>query len=209
MVLLYFKECQVRPLSVPWEIFECHLDCMTIREFYDAILLPKIIRVSPELPLVPVIVQFGKYLKIIVVLEDNEVELISSKTRNKLHVGKYHHLLRSKLHTHLLSYCEKQEVLWKPDEINTIGVNFLRSVCDVMWYIDGHHHVFTNRGCPIPDVFDQFQGFNTPHLSKHRKRTTSNMTCNELEAYSSKLYGVLQSSKDICTCVYCTNTYCI
>ena len=143
---------------------------MTICEFYDAILLPKIICVSPELPLVPVVVQFGKYLKIIVVLEDNEVEPISSKTRNKLHVGKYHHLFRSELHTHLLSYCEKQEVLWKPDEINT------------------------NRGCPIPDVFDQFQGFNTPHLLKHRKHTTSNMTCNGLEALSSKLYGVLQSS---------------
>ena len=134
---------------------------MTIREFYDAILLPKIIRVSPELP---VVVQFGKYLKIIVVLEDNEVEPISSKTRNKLHVGKYHHLFRSELHTHLLSYCEKQEVLWKPDEINTIGVNFLRSVCDVMWYIDGHHHTLqieavsfqmylTNSKGLIPHIF--------------------------------------------------------
>ena len=75
-----------------------------------------------------------------------------------------------------------------------MGVNFLRSVCDVMWYIDDHHHVFTNQGCPVPDVFDQFQGFNTPHLSKHRKHTASNMTCNGLEALSSKLYGVLQSS---------------
>ena len=38
-------------------------------------------------------------------------------------------------------------------------------------YIDGHHHIFTNQGCHIPDVFKVLTGYNTQEASRHRKCT--------------------------------------
>lgn len=94
----------------------------------------------------------------------------------------------------ILTFCEMEQLLWKADEISTLGVSFVRCICDALWYVDGHHHVFASRGCPIPEVFAQFQEYNLPQMSKHRKRTVTNMTSDELGALASRLFRVLQSS---------------
>ena len=47
---------------------------------------------------------------------------------------------------------------------------------DVLWYIDGHHAAFETCSLPIPEVFKQFSAYNTPELSKHRKRRVGNMS---------------------------------
>jgi hypothetical protein len=101
---------------------------------------------------------------------------------------------KDSLYNDMLSFCEKHELLWKVDEINTLGVSFVTRVCDVLWYIDGHHHVFASRGCPVPEMFIQFQTYNVPQLSKHRKRAVGNMAYDELETLASRLFRILQSS---------------
>ena len=83
---------------------------------------------------------------------------------------------KDKLCNDILAFCEKEQLLWKADEINTLGVNFVQCVCDVLWYIDNHHHVFASRVCPIPEVFAQFQGYSLPEVSMRRKRVVANMT---------------------------------
>lgn len=76
----------------------------------------------------------------------------------------------------------------------TVGVSFVRCVCDVLWYVDNHHHVFASRGCSIPEVFTHFQGYNVPEMTKHRKLTAANMTSSELETLALRLFRVLQSN---------------
>ena len=160
---------------------------------------------SPDLPLLPIVSQFGKYLKVIIVLEES-VPDVSSNLRNAFDIMAraasqkgvpQPYLQRNqkyKLYNDILTFCEKEQLMWNGDEINTLGVGFVRCVCDALWYIDSHHHVFASRGCPIPAVFAQFQGYNIPEISKHRKRAVTNMTSDELGALASRLFRVLQSS---------------
>lgn len=94
----------------------------------------------------------------------------------------------------LLAHLEKHNLCWRSDEVDSIGVNFVKSHCEALWYIDGHHTVLAARSCPIPEPFTEFEGFNPPEVTKHRKRTASNMSSAVLEALSAKLFGLLQSN---------------
>ena len=128
-------------------------------------------RVSPELSLSPVVMQFGKYLRVIVVLGESELpgtstatkwnafEIMaqSQKEKSQTQVPKEieERNRKDKLYNHLRLYCREHGLFWKADEVDMLGVNFLRCLCDVLWYVDGHHHVFVTRGCPIPELFTQ------------------------------------------------------
>lgn len=59
------------------------------------------------------------------------------------------------------------------------------------WYIVGRHETLSSRSCDIPEVFSQFQEFNKPELSKHRKHQHSNLIESELRGLSSELFTVL------------------
>ena len=67
------------------------------------------------------------------------------------------------------------------------GKPFVSDLCDLLWFIDGHHAVFLSRSCPIPAVFSKFVGFNCPELSKHRKRSVSNMSRDKLLEHAATL----------------------
>ena len=71
------------------------------------------------------------------------------------------------------------------------GKQLVRTLCNVLWYIDGRHDTFSSRFCNIPDIFSQFQGFNRPELSKHRKREHANLSGVGLRGLSSELFAVL------------------
>ena len=50
---------------------------------------------------------------------------------------------------------------------------------DILWYADGHHHVFSEKALTVPVVSTRFTQYNTPHLSKHCKRCTSNISADQ------------------------------
>jgi len=68
----------------------------------------------------------------------------------------------------------------------------VKSLCEALWYIDGHYTLFAGHSCPIQEYFAEFEGFNSPDMSKHRKCTARNMSSATLEALSAKLFGLLQ-----------------
>ena len=113
--------------------------------------------VSPELPLSP-IVQFGKYMKVMIVLENNtqvnaeqhimhqnafEIMMTAQRLASQVPPQVTERNQKDMLYNCLQAYCEKCELCWKAGEVKTLGVNFLDSLCDVLWYIDGHHHIFS------------------------------------------------------------------
>ena len=63
----------------------------------------------------------------------------------------------------------------------------MKSLCETLWYIDGHHSTISDRGYQIPTCFKEFQGYNTPELAKHRKRSVINMPAAVIESLSKKL----------------------
>ena len=65
---------------------------------------------------------------------------------------------------------------------------------DILWYVNSHHHVFQNRALALPSIFSCFTGYNTPQLSKHRKRLTCNISADQLHEFALNMSTVLQSN---------------
>lgn len=82
---------------------------------------------------------------------------------------------KDELFNDLVDLFEEKGWTWV-DGGNTLGKSFLSKLWDVLWYIDGHHAAFENCSLPIPEALRQFSGYNTPELSKHRKRKVGNMS---------------------------------
>ena len=59
---------------------------------------------------------------------------------------------------------------------NGVAANMVRILTDTLWFLDGHQVAFRERSCDIPVVFDQLANFNRPELSKHRKRSSGNLS---------------------------------
>ena len=70
------------------------------------------------------------------------------------------------------------------------GKPFITDLCNLLWFIDGHHDVFRSRSCTIPTYFSKFVGFNRPELSKHRKRSISNMSREKLLEHAATLQNM-------------------
>ena len=93
----------------------------------------------------------------------------------------------------LIEYLD-QSKLYFTSEADTLGANLVQALCDLLWYIDGHHDTLKQQQCPIPKVFSTFIGYNIPETSKHRKRTISNISSDYLKPIVSSLFSILQSS---------------
>ena len=99
---------------------------------------------------------------------------------------------KEKLYNDILMMLEEENVAFPGDEVESSGHAFLRVVVDSLWCLDGHHDALRKQGCPIPELFSHFNGYNMPEVSKHRKRTISNLSGSTLEMLSSSLYRNLQ-----------------
>lgn len=68
---------------------------------------------------------------------------------------------KDKLFNALVDYLEGHSLFWRADEVDSVGMNFVKSLCDVL---DSHHDTFSGRS-PIPRCFASFQGFDIPEHS--------------------------------------------
>lgn len=99
---------------------------------------------------------------------------------------------KDNLYNAILKFLLAQGLSW--DEPNVHGKPFVQDLCHILWYLDGHHDVMASRSCPIPSALSHFVGFNKPELSKHRKRSISNLNHNKLDEYAFVLQEYLISS---------------
>lgn len=79
---------------------------------------------------------------------------------------------KHKLYNDIVKFLTCRGLTFKSDEVDTKGVKLVRLLCDILWHIDNHHHVFQLRSSPLPAEFRSFLNYNLPELSKHRKRQT-------------------------------------
>ena len=93
----------------------------------------------------------------------------------------------------MLMMIEKEGLRWKPSEVDGgTASNALSSLCDAVWYADGHHQTFAERNLCIPKILSNFVGYNSPEKSKHKKRLASSMCASTLKSHSQRLFGNLQ-----------------
>ena len=81
----------------------------------------------------------------------------------------------------------------------------VHTLMEIVWYIDGHHHLLSERSTvSVPSMFKQFQGYNKPELSKHRKRSQSNLSSITLEHHARTLascilgYSIMETVQNRC-----------
>ncbi len=111
-----------------------------------------------------------------------KVPPLLSKEKNKKDV----------LYNDLLKFLSGHGLGW--EEPDVYGKSFVTNLCNLLWYVDGHHQVFASRSCDIPLYFSSFSGYNCPERSKHRKRSISNMNRDKLLEYTSVLNELAMSS---------------
>lgn len=99
---------------------------------------------------------------------------------------------KDKMYNDIVQLCSTNNWFWQ--EPDRYGKPFIMDLCNTLWYIDEHHGVFSSRSCSIPDLFLPFNGYNKPELSKHRKRSISNMNRDQLLEYATVLQEYATSS---------------
>ena len=106
-------------------------------------------------------------------------------------------IVRSKkdeLYNDFIGLLEEENASFPVSEVNCSGRNFTKMAVDCLWYIDGHHDTLQKQSCPISQLFHHFVGYNTPKLSKHRKRQVTNMSSAMVSTLTSSLFQDLQGS---------------
>ena len=104
------------------------------------------------------------------------------------------HTKKDKLYNDFLQMLKDKQLLFLASEVQSSGKNFVKTIVDCLWYLDGHHETSKKQSCPIPELFLRFSGYNTPELSKHRKRQCTNMSSAILKTLASSLFQNLQAS---------------
>jgi len=153
------------------------------------------LKANPDLSVNSVVKEFGKLMKIfvnlsedvcVVVVERPNAFDILKKAQLKLSRKKVPHAYRKE--TKRISYIMKSFITLKGKNfigiLNLSGTNFVMSLCEVLWYIDGHHSTISSCGYQIPAYFKDFQGFNAPELSKYCKRSAGNISTNVIKSLS-------------------------
>lgn len=92
----------------------------------------------------------------------------------------------------IVLFLNDRNLKWQSKEVTTSGQALVKALVSTLWYIDGHHDVFGQRGFEIPKLFEGFQKYNTPQLSKHRKRERGNLSATEIQTLCNELFGCLQ-----------------
>ena len=67
---------------------------------------------------------------------------------------------KDKLYNAIIDFIAEKQLGWREPE--KYGKPFVSNLCNVLWFIDGHHEVFSSRSCPIRsflhsllDIIDQ------------------------------------------------------
>ena len=145
-----------------------------------------------------VVRQFGHFVKYCVrssLPEDTSYETSTQRTldntgycpkeRMPVHNNKDH------LFNSFVGQLKIMDLFW-PIDSNDVADRFASSITEALWYLDGHHDLLSERSTTIPDFFSQFQGYNQPERSKHRKRTMTNLSYSVLEQHVDVLSSCLQ-----------------
>ena len=86
---------------------------------------------------------------------------------------------------------ERKNLGWSHSTVSSDGEGFVNLLTDCLWYLDGHHSALKDRCMEIPSEIDQFQGFNNPEASKHKRKEVGNLDASTLDAYSNSLNKLL------------------
>ena len=104
------------------------------------------------------------------------------------------HLQKSKLKNDILKWLETNSLGWSPDSVKSLGLTFVNTLSDAMWYINQNHATLSSRGYHVPETLRCFSGYRNPEQQKKRKIDQSFLQQDELKAHGSALYNLALAS---------------
>ena len=101
---------------------------------------------------------------------------------------------RDELYNDLLSLLKSKDLHWESEEVQSeTATRAIQTLRDALWYVDGSHLTHNERGCTIPALFGQFNGYNKLEKHKHRKQIPCSLSREVLLSHSQALFSTLQS----------------
>ena len=196
-------------IILPWTILQLTEENITILQFFSITVRSRISEYDCELlsvhvghdmnslyhvpdtslPVVAVINSFGRFLRynVTVAVTESANEQASTFHTVSLFVQPVNERTKKhRLFNDIAKFLTSSSASFTESEI-PMGKQLVNLLRDIFWHIDGHHHVFDQRALPIPPIFHSFTGYNTPELSKHRKRLTRNLSSDSLREFSLEL----------------------
>ncbi len=213
---------QTKRTVLPWTICQLPEESHTFDDFFNEVVkyrLPSDCRllsasigptktsldpVDTSLAVIPVINSFGRFLKYFVELCQDDSGRLLEGTRDSS-VSSCSSILafvtpvnvrnkKDQLYNDIISLFVSHNGLLEQDEVEPLGKELVKTLRDVLWYIDGHHYILAERAIPVPGLFQSFSSYNVPHLSKHRRRRTVNICSDNLNGFAQDLCTILHHS---------------
>jgi len=190
------------------DIIVCRLDDVSNLELEFAMLgksKESLDRIELSLSLEPAIQLFGPFLR----YQMQSISHGPSQVRNAFTILMHNQRLLSqprvpemlqvrnqkdKLYNDIIQMLNDEKLKFPASSVSSSGKNFVKTLSDLLWYIDGHQGTITKQGFPIPNCFLKFEGYNVPEMAKHRKRQHTNLSVDVLNSLSSSLFLNLQAS---------------
>ena len=94
----------------------------------------------------------------------------------------------------ILKWLARNEIGWSKDACENKGRNFVDTLANVLWELDGHHNTLNDRGCGLPTMLQAFRGYRQPEKAKHRKRESSNLDYQSIQEFSQSLFHLANCS---------------
>ena len=101
---------------------------------------------------------------------------------------------KGKLKNSVLDWLSFRMLGWTSDNCTRLGLAFVNTLADALWYIDRNQDTFHKRGFSVPTLFDRFSGSRCPEKSKKRKIDESFLTVDGLKAHGESLYNLALAS---------------
>jgi hypothetical protein len=105
-----------------------------------------------------------------------------------------HHQGKNKLKNDILKWLNGMSLGWSDDCVKSLGLPFVNTLTDALWYIDRNQDTMSKRGCSIPVVLQQFCNYRFPEKQKKRKIDESFLKNGDIKAHSSALFNLAMAS---------------
>jgi hypothetical protein len=101
---------------------------------------------------------------------------------------------KNKLKNDIVAWLKNNSLGWSQSSVSALGVPFVQTVGDALWYIDRNHDTLQKRGCPVPIMFQQFSGYRIPEKQKKRTIDETFLRNDAIKAHSAALFNLGVSS---------------
>ena len=89
---------------------------------------------------------------------------------------------------------KNNRVSWSNDDVGSLCSQFVDSLTECLWYLDGGHNTLASRSLPVPVELSNFQGYNKPESHKHKRKAEKTLEQDFVSEHSLVLLQLTEKS---------------